>query len=109
MFHDFSTVDVTDAIIEERNKKIQELYTEMKELNGLFQLVDEHVTQQAPLIDDIATNISETKANCKEGAKQIKIADENSKRSMSMTTILIIAGTSIGTATGIIVASVLLL
>ena len=70
-----SDLAYTNAIIEEKNKAIDELYNETKEMNILFVEVNKLIQYQGVEIDSISTNIQKVNHNIKDGIEQLHKAE----------------------------------
>lgn len=100
------TNEITNEMIEERNKEIQALCEEMSKVNDLFVLIGGLVDDQGQQTDVIGYNIHTSKNKCEGAVKDLEGASKESKSYASY--IIAGVGVIIGVAS-IVVTSVILL
>jgi len=71
-----------NAHLEQRDKAIQGIASDMKEVNQLMQTAADLVAQDAPKVDAIADNIQMASAYVQKGEKALEKKDEQQRKSM---------------------------
>lgn len=100
-------IELFNSICAERDEEIRHIHKEMRDVNDMMNMISSHVSLQSDSVDNIVSNISDSKNNCKRGKDEVKKAQEYQNKENCLYWIL---GTGIGVSTiiGVIVASVIL-
>ena len=96
--------DVDNIIINERNKEIQEIHTQMKDVNEIFNKLNILVLTQNESIDHIANNITIADKHVKDGTKDLEKAEKSASKNNTLLAILgLISTVVVATVTSIVI------
>lgn len=88
-------------------EEIRHINREMRDVNDMMNMISSHISLQSDGVDNIVSNISDSKNNCKRGKDEVKKAQEYQDKENGLYWILG-AGIGVPTILGIVIASVFL-
>jgi len=92
-------------LITERDREIKQIISDMGEVNELMHLLNDNIISQGDYIDNISTNIANSKDNCEEAKNSVEKAEEYQKGG----TFFWVAGIGITSVIGAVIGSLFLL
>jgi len=101
--------DLQEDLIEERDKELQRIKGDFVAVNQLMKELASHINVQGEMVDNIATNITHAKNDCKKAVVDLQKADAEDSSSVKLYAII---GAGIGTAAtigGAALAAIILL
>lgn len=100
-------IELFNSICAERDEEIRHINREMRDVNDMMNMISSHISLQSDGVDNIVSNISDSKNNCKRGKDEVKKAQEYQDKENGLYWILG-AGIGVPTILGIVIASVFL-
>lgn len=99
-----SDSDLTERshLIQVRDDEIQQVCSDIHEINDIMQQLSIYVTDQDPMIETITSNLETTQKNTEEGVKELEKANKHHKKTRNKLAYL--AATSISVLVTIVVS-----
>jgi len=77
-------IDCDDLIIQERDKEIKVIHSEMQEINTIFKTLAEIVNEQGKLVDNVHDNIQLAVSDVIDGKTELEKAAKSQKKSSKL-------------------------